>query len=221
MNDVGREIKRRREEKNWSQAQLAVYAGSSQPTVNQIETGKRNPSTATLQKLADALGADIADFFPKVPSRSSTEAPEESEGERRAKAELLEAWREYLDLELKRSDELRKEIIGILELENDLQVERIFARGTEFTKNVARIAEIAERRFIPFKGGGRLSLEEANRLRARVKKLIILGDAFMTFINHVNEVADELEIKRAAEEMIEELGEELGISEVDAATKDV
>ena len=65
MSEIGREIRRLREGKNWSQAQLAVYAGSSQPTVNQIESGKRNPSTRTLQKLAEALGVGVADLFPK------------------------------------------------------------------------------------------------------------------------------------------------------------
>jgi putative transcriptional regulator len=67
MSEIGKEIRRLREEKNWSQAQLAVYAGSSQPTVNQIESGKRNPSTRTLEKLAEALGAEVGDLFPKAP----------------------------------------------------------------------------------------------------------------------------------------------------------
>lgn len=65
MGEIGREVKRLREERGWSQAQLAVYAGSSQPTVNQVESGKRNPSTRTLQKLAGALGVETADLFPK------------------------------------------------------------------------------------------------------------------------------------------------------------
>ena len=66
MSEVGKEIRRLRLEKCWSQGQLGVYAGSSQPTVNQIETGRRNPSTTTLQKLARALGVEVADLFPKA-----------------------------------------------------------------------------------------------------------------------------------------------------------
>ncbi len=65
MSGIGREVKRLREGRGWSQAELAVYAGSSQPTVNQIETGKRNPSTATLEKLAEALGVEVGSLFPK------------------------------------------------------------------------------------------------------------------------------------------------------------
>lgn len=66
MSEIGKEIRRMREGKGWSQAELAVYAGSSQPTVNQIESGKRNPSTATLVKLAKALDIEVADLFPKA-----------------------------------------------------------------------------------------------------------------------------------------------------------
>ena len=66
MSEFGAEIKRLRTEKGWSQAQLAVYSETSQPTVNQIETGKRNPSTETLAKLARTLGVEVVDLFPKA-----------------------------------------------------------------------------------------------------------------------------------------------------------
>jgi transcriptional regulator with XRE-family HTH domain len=73
MSGVGEEVKRLRQAKGWTQEQLAVYAGSSQPTVNLLEAGKRNPSATTLEKLAQALGVEVADFFPKVLRRSSPE----------------------------------------------------------------------------------------------------------------------------------------------------
>ena len=73
MSELGREVRRLREERGWSQNQLSVYADLSQPTVNQIETGKRNPSTATVVKLANALGVEVSDLFPKARSRSSRE----------------------------------------------------------------------------------------------------------------------------------------------------
>jgi transcriptional regulator with XRE-family HTH domain len=62
---VGEEVKRLRQTKGWTQEQLAVYAGSSQPTVNLLEAGKRNPSAATLEKLARALEVEVVDLFPK------------------------------------------------------------------------------------------------------------------------------------------------------------
>ena len=66
MPGVGQQIRRFREAKGWNQAELAVYAGIGPSGISQIETGKRNPSAATLQKIADALGVGVADFFPKA-----------------------------------------------------------------------------------------------------------------------------------------------------------
>jgi transcriptional regulator with XRE-family HTH domain len=96
MAEVGQQIRRLREAKGWNQAELAVYAGIGPSGVSQIETSKRNPSAATLQKIAEALGVEISDLFPKV------EAPlwsEESTEERRpyiSQLRQLEQWKMYL-----------------------------------------------------------------------------------------------------------------------------
>jgi len=63
--DVGREIRRLREEKGWSQAKLAGAADMGTSGISQIETGARNPSAVTLSKIAEALGVGVADLFPK------------------------------------------------------------------------------------------------------------------------------------------------------------
>jgi transcriptional regulator with XRE-family HTH domain len=64
MSEIGKEVRRLRKERDWTQEQLAVYAGSSQPTINQIESGARNPSTRTLEKIARAFGMEVRDLFP-------------------------------------------------------------------------------------------------------------------------------------------------------------
>jgi len=93
MSSIGKEIKRLREEKGLSQAELAVYAGSSQPTVNQIESGKRNPSTRTLEKLAGALEVEVADLFPKdQASLPFEESPVENSAERRDLIPLFDSY---------------------------------------------------------------------------------------------------------------------------------
>jgi transcriptional regulator with XRE-family HTH domain len=61
---VGREVKRLREEKNWSMAKLAVEADMSVSGVSMIENGKRNLTTTTLAKLARALEVEVVDLFP-------------------------------------------------------------------------------------------------------------------------------------------------------------
>ncbi len=96
MNHVGQEIRRLREVRGWSQAQLAVYAGSSQPTVNQIETGKRNPSTATLQKLAGALEVPVSELFPKAEAPPSSELTLNHVLEEEERREDLDKLRELL-----------------------------------------------------------------------------------------------------------------------------
>jgi transcriptional regulator with XRE-family HTH domain len=103
MSGIGREIKRLREERGWSQAELAVYSGSSQPTVNQIESGKRNPSTRTLEKLAAALGVEVPAFFPK----GQAPLPEFDQEQRRSVPEALNSYmsRRAKSLEAELKDE--------------------------------------------------------------------------------------------------------------------
>lgn len=50
----------------WSQQRLADESGVNKATINQVEQGKRSPSIATLESLARAMGAEVADFFPRV-----------------------------------------------------------------------------------------------------------------------------------------------------------
>lgn len=69
VGGVGQEVKRLREARGWIQAKLAVEAGMAPSAVNQIENGKRSPSANSLNKLAGALGVEVADLFPKRPPR--------------------------------------------------------------------------------------------------------------------------------------------------------
>ena len=48
-------IRQKREEKGLSQTQLAKLLDISQPYMNQIETGKRNPTLPLLMKICDVL----------------------------------------------------------------------------------------------------------------------------------------------------------------------
>jgi transcriptional regulator with XRE-family HTH domain len=61
---VGKVIRQMREERGWSQAKLGVLSGTGPSGISQIETGRRNPSAATLERIAKALGVEIRDLFP-------------------------------------------------------------------------------------------------------------------------------------------------------------
>src|SRR5215212_4823220 len=66
-------IRQLRKERGLSQAKLAVMADMDPATLNRLERGTGNPNLKTLERVADALGAEVADFFPKAPRRSSLE----------------------------------------------------------------------------------------------------------------------------------------------------
>ncbi|MBM6925084.1 helix-turn-helix domain-containing protein [Pseudoflavonifractor phocaeensis] len=55
MKDYKELIRERRQEKGISQNQLAKMVGISQPYMNQIETGVRNPTLPTLMKICEIL----------------------------------------------------------------------------------------------------------------------------------------------------------------------
>ena len=61
--NLGERIKFLRTTQGLSQAQLAKSAGMSQPTIAQIETGKKDPSVQTLTQIANVLDVEPAALF--------------------------------------------------------------------------------------------------------------------------------------------------------------
>lgn len=60
---LGAQIKRSREAKGFTQAQLAIALGKSVETISNFERGRTIPSLLTLNNLAGKLGISIASFF--------------------------------------------------------------------------------------------------------------------------------------------------------------
>ncbi len=94
MVQVGEKIKRLREDRKWSQPHLAVKAGVAVSAVSQIENGRRSPNVGTLNKLAEAFGVEVADFFreseaPKVTAPLSSQAPNQDDEERREELRII------------------------------------------------------------------------------------------------------------------------------------
>jgi transcriptional regulator with XRE-family HTH domain len=95
---VGREVKRLREARGWSQTRLAAEADMSVSGVSMIESGHRNLTTTTLAKLAGALGVEVRDLFPK---------------EQPPLPDLPEEWREYAErLVMAEDEDLLEELRG-------------------------------------------------------------------------------------------------------------
>lgn len=62
---LGRNVKRLREAKDWSQEELADAAGLHRTYVSSVERGIRNPTVKILVKLAKPLGVSPGDLLQK------------------------------------------------------------------------------------------------------------------------------------------------------------
>ena len=69
---VGLNLQRLRREKGLSQEELADLADIHQTYLSGVERGKRNPTITVLQRIAEALGADIQDLVKKRGWRANT-----------------------------------------------------------------------------------------------------------------------------------------------------
>jgi transcriptional regulator with XRE-family HTH domain len=125
-------IRQLRKEQGLSQARLAVMADMDPATLNRLERGTGNPNLKTLERVADALGVEVADFFPKAPRRSPLEPSllNGLEDERRSEASptvgeitAIRRWLSYLKLRLSEGNLTREEIA------HDIDAARAFGIG--------------------------------------------------------------------------------------------
>jgi transcriptional regulator with XRE-family HTH domain len=65
---IGRQIRRLREEKGFSQEEFAGLAGIDRAYYGGIERGERNVAALNLVKIAHALQKDVGALFPHVNS---------------------------------------------------------------------------------------------------------------------------------------------------------
>ncbi len=137
------ELTRLRMERGWSQQRLAEESSVNKATINQIERGRRSPNIETLEKLADALGVGIGDFFPKAQASLF-----ENSEQRRAPDPL--AWTAYIN-----------------ELATDLEEWSFgFHKGGD-------PAELPEREFLAFVGGVSVAGETRRRVQGTVEPLAV------------------------------------------------
>ena len=59
LPSVATELRRRRELLGWSQVKAANQSGISRTVINEIEAGRRSPSTRTYERLREALGLSL------------------------------------------------------------------------------------------------------------------------------------------------------------------
>lgn len=60
----GQRLRQLRKQKSLSQEKLAAEAGLARNFISMVETGERNVTIATVEKLANALGCRMAELMP-------------------------------------------------------------------------------------------------------------------------------------------------------------
>lgn len=62
-SSLANRLRERRDERNWTQAELAERVGVSRKTINTVENQVFVPSTVLALKLARAFGTSVEDLF--------------------------------------------------------------------------------------------------------------------------------------------------------------
>jgi transcriptional regulator with XRE-family HTH domain len=63
IRDIGKRIRERREEKCWSQEQLAIEADVDNSHLGKLERGEGNPTIKLVFRIAQALELDFRDLL--------------------------------------------------------------------------------------------------------------------------------------------------------------
>ncbi len=66
---VGLNMKKHREDRGWSQEELAFECGLHRTYISGVERGVRNPTVLVLQKIAKALKVPAAALLDETPRR--------------------------------------------------------------------------------------------------------------------------------------------------------
>ncbi len=143
------EIRRIRKERGLTQRGLADASGVDQATISLVESGKRRPHLETLDSLADALGVEVGDFFPK----DQAPLPLEVDGGRG-----LQLWRQH-------ASDLADDLEELAEGGETMKWERRFGRaeGAAFVA-LGTITTIEGLLSLIKAGGVRTSSEEVRGL---------------------------------------------------------
>ncbi len=73
QTQFGENFKRIRKRKKMSQDAVAESSETSPSYISAVETGKANPTLATVEALAKGLGVDVADLFLFLASKATPE----------------------------------------------------------------------------------------------------------------------------------------------------
>lgn len=68
---LGKHLRKLREQRGWSQEELAFKCGLHRTYIGAVERGEYNVTLLTLRRITDKLGISLVDALRSVPSRRS------------------------------------------------------------------------------------------------------------------------------------------------------
>lgn len=110
---MGEKIRQARNERGWSQQQLAEAAFLRRATINDIENGKTNPTTDTLIMITQALDIPLISVIPLPP-------------EQRAKEDDLPDWirKALIHMKYITNETTQRQVIAMLEAAADVEIKQ-------------------------------------------------------------------------------------------------
>lgn len=165
--ELGNAIKQQRNALGISQEELAERAGLHRTYVSEVERGARNPSIASIEKLAQALKVSFTSLFER------TGQPSES----RKAMEILLVEDNPIDVELTKSAFKKAQITNPLHVVSDGEaaLDFLFARGSHADRLKARPPQLILLDLnLPKKGGLEVLREIKGDQRTRHIPVIIL-----------------------------------------------
>ena len=94
-----------REANGLSKNQLSIKSGVSQPYIGDIESGKKKPTIDTIERLCDALGVTLAQFFNDLDDSLPMDVQQLIETTKKLPPEERKALNEYLKIRLAQTEE--------------------------------------------------------------------------------------------------------------------
>lgn len=64
--NIGANIRYLREQRGWTQSELAQYIGKARKTITRLEAGDQNSTILLLCDVAEVLGIDVVDLFKNI-----------------------------------------------------------------------------------------------------------------------------------------------------------
>ncbi len=127
---LGNAIKEQRYALGISQEELAFRAGLHRTYVSEVERGERNPSIASIEKLAQALEVSFTSLFDRTGQQAGA----------REAVEILLVEDNPIDIELTKSAFKKAQITNPLHVLNDGEaaLDFVFARGAHADRSKAR-----------------------------------------------------------------------------------